>query len=375
MIPYSKQLIQQDDIDVVINELKSDYLTGGNKPKEFQEAISSYTNTKYASVLNSATSALFAAYNAIGLQEGDEVITTAMSFVATSNMILATGAKPVFVDIGFDGNINPSKIQEAINSKTKAIVSVDYAGNSVDVKAIQNIAKQNNLVWISDSSHSLGGEVNGNKIGSFAHLSIFSFHAIKPITTFEGGAVVTNNKLYHDKIQLFLSHGIIKKQFWNQDMIEFGYNFRLSAVASALGINQLKKLDSFVARRRQIHNYYKDSFKNSQAIFVNNPKPNTSSSYHLSTIILDRSLWCPKEDIFSNLQQEGIGVQVHYKPIYQHSYYQKLYKNINLINTQEFYKSIISIPNHQGMSDNDVQRVVEVLQKVLDKYSNSSCRF
>ena len=375
MIPYSKQLIEQDDIDIVVDTLKSDYLTGGEKPKEFAHSLASYVGTKYASVLNSATSALFATYNAIGLKEGDEVITTAISFVATSNMILATGAKPVFVDISFDGNINPQKIQVAITQHTKAIVTVDYAGVSVDVKAIREIAIRYNLIWISDSSHSLGGEVDGKKVGSFADLSIFSFHAIKPITTFEGGAVVTNNKIYHDKIELFLSHGIVKKQFYNQDMIEFGYNLRLSAVASALGINQLKKLDTSIARREEIFEYYYDRFKNSQQIFINHPKPNIKSSHHLTPIMLDRSLWCPKEDIYKELISKGIGVQVHYKPIYQHSYYKKLYKNIRLLNSDEFYKSELSIPNHQGLSDSDVQMIADSIQEVLQKYSNSSCRF
>jgi len=375
MIPYSKQLIEQDDIDIVVDTLKSDYLTGGEKPKEFAHSLASYVGTKYASVLNSATSALFATYNAIGLKEGDEVITTAISFVATSNMILATGAKPVFVDISFDGNINPQKIQEAITQHTKAIVTVDYAGVSVDVKAIREIAIRYNLIWISDSSYSLGGEVDGKKVGSFADLSIFSFHAIKPITTFEGGAVVTNNKTYHDKIELFLSHGIVKKQFYNQDMIEFGYNLRLSAVASALGINQLKKLDTSIARREEIFEYYYDRFKNSQQIFINHPKPNIKSSHHLTPIMLDRSLWCPKEDIYKELISKGIGVQVHYKPIYQHSYYKKLYKNIRLLNSDEFYKSELSIPNHQGLSDSDVQMIADSIQEVLQKYSNSSCRF
>ena len=375
MIPYSKQYITQDDIDAVVEVLKSDYLTGGSITKEFERSLSQYTQTEYATVVNSATSALHIAYMSAGISEGDEVITTPITFVATSNMLLEVGAKPVFVDTFFNGNINPKKIEEAITPKTKAIVSVDYSGNPVDVKAIRAVADKHNLIWISDSSHALGSSIDGMKVGSFADMTIFSFHAIKPITTGEGGAVVTNNKNFHETLQLLKSHGIVKREFWNQDMQSFGYNFRLTDFGSALGLSQLSNLDSSIAKREEIAQYYNERFKDNQNFTTLRINEGVVSSHHLYPITLNRELWCPKEDIYTELQNSGLGVQVHYKPVYQHTYYKTLYPEIRLLNAEDFYKAELSIPCHQEMSLEDAKGVADKVIEITEKHSFSSCKF
>lgn len=369
-IPYSRQLIEDDDIEAVIETLKSNFLTTGPKVREFEDALCEYIGCKYVSTLNSATSALLASYVASGLKEGDEAITTPISFVATSNMLIHLGIKPIFVDIKFDGNIDEKKIEDAITSKTKAIVSVDYSGNSVNIKAIKEICKKYNLKFISDSSHALGTEVNGVKVGNFADVTIFSFHAVKPITTFEGGAIATNSKEIYDMVNLYKSHGIVKKTLWNSDMVSFGHNFRLSDVASSLGLSQLKKLDRFIERRDEIANYYDERFNGNQ--FFTTLKRSSKSSHHLYPILLDRSLWCSKEEIFQELIEQKVGVQVHYKPIHTNSFYKAIFGEQKFPIAEEFYKAELSIPNHQKMTLKDAKYIADILLRVLE--TKKSCR-
>jgi len=373
-LPYSRQLIDDDDIEAVVQALKSNYLTTGPKTKEFEQELAQYLNCNYVSTLNSATSALMASYFALGLKEGDEVITTPISFVATANMLLPFGVKPIFVDIKFNGNINEKKIEEAITAKTKAIVSVDFAGLPVAIDEIKAIAKKHDLAFISDSSHALGSEYKGQKIGSLADMSIFSFHAIKPITTFEGGAVATNSKELHEKIELFKSHGIEKKKLWSSDMVDFGYNFRLSDVASSLGLSQLKKLDSFIEQRDKIAKYYDERFKKNP-YFTTLPRDESlKSSHHLYPILLDRTLLCSKESIFSELIKNKIGVQVHYKPIHTNSYYKNLFGEQRFKNAEDFYRAELSIPNSQSMSLDDAKYVADKLFEILEQY-RGRCRW
>ncbi len=369
MIPYSRQSIDEDDIKAVIEALKSDYLTGGQRVKEFEKALAEYLDIKYVCVMNSATSALHIAYKTIDLKEDDEIITTPITFAATANAALMCGAKPIFCDVKTDGNINEEKVEELINSKTKAIVPVDFGGNPVNINTIRKLCNKHKLYLIEDCAHALGSEIDGKKVGTQADIAIFSFHAIKPITTCgEGGAIATNNKELYEKAKLLISHGIVKKQVWNSDMIELGYNYRLSDVASALGISQLKKLDLFIEKRATIANFYNKEFKNNPYFFPIQLPLHVKSSYHLYPILLDRSLWCAKEDIFKELQAKGIGLQVHYKPTYQFSYYKKLFGEMKLHNAEEFYKAELSIPCHQEMSLEDARFVAHTLLEVLAKY-------
>ncbi|NOQ31371.1 MAG: UDP-4-amino-4,6-dideoxy-N-acetyl-beta-L-altrosamine transaminase [Helicobacteraceae bacterium] len=369
MIPYSRQDINEADIEEVVKVLRSSHLTQGAKVEEFEESITNYLDVKYAVTFNSATSALHASYLSADLCEDDEVITTPISFVATSNMLIEVGAKPIWCDIKLDGNIDERLIQKLITSKTKAIVSVDFAGKSVEQEKIKAIAKENNLIFIDDASHAFGSEFNSKKVGSFADMTIFSFHAIKPFTTGEGGCVVTDNKEYYEKLKLIRSHGVIKKEGYSFDMTQIGYNYRLTEFAAALGLSQLKRIDEFITKRDVIAKYYDQAFKHEKLFSTIKISENLKSSHHLYPILLDHSLHCEKELIFKELQAEGIGVQVHYKPIYENSFYKTKFGNTRCQSANDFYRCELSIPCHQQMSLDDAEYVANKLLEVLKQHS------
>lgn len=375
MIPYSTQFIEEDDITAVVEILRSSHLTQGSKVQEFEKAIAHYIDAKYCITFNSATSALLAAYSVCGIDHNDEVITTPISFVATSNMAIALGAKPVFCDVKMDGNIDETLIEALITPHTKAIIPVDFAGKPVAINAIKTIAKKHNLVVIDDASHALGSDINQQKIGSFADMTIFSFHAIKPITTGEGGAVVTDNEKFATALRLFRSHGIVKKQLWNSDMVSLGHNFRMTEFAAALGLSQLHKLDRFIQTRETIANYYDERFKNHKLFSTIPIDVHEQSARHLYPLLLNLELHCVKEEIFVELQEKGLGVQVHYKPIYQNSFYKKRYGEQRLRTAETFYKSEISIPCHQKMTIEDAKSVADIVLEVIKQYTYRGCSF
>lgn len=375
MLPYSTQFIEEDDIAAVVNILKSSHLTQGAKVEAFEEAIAEYVGARYCVTFNSATSALLGAYAVAEISENDEIITTPISFVATSNMAIALGAKPIFCDIKMDGNIDESLIELLITPRTRALVPVDFAGKPVAIEAIKTIAKKHNLLVIEDASHALGSAINGKRIGSFADMSIFSFHAIKPITTGEGGAVVTNDKGLAKRLKLFRSHGIIKKQLWNSDMVSLGHNYRLTEFAAALGLSQLHKLDRFISIRECIARYYDERFDHHKLFTTISIDPKEQSARHLYVLLLNPELHCAKEEIFTELHDRGIGVQVHYKPIYQNSFYKEKFGEQRLTTAELFYKSELSIPCHQKMSLEDAKMVADTLLEVIEKYSYRGCSF
>ncbi len=375
MLSYSTQLIDENDINVVIDVLKSDFLAQGPKVEQFEQDLCAYTGAKHAIAFNSATSALHGAYSVYGITQGDEVITSPISFVATSNMFVELGATPVWCDVKLDGNIDESKIEALITKRTKAIVPIDFAGKPVAIEKINAIAKQHNLLVIQDAAHALGSSINGDKVGSFSDMTIFSFHAIKPITTSEGGAVLTNNEKYAKALRLFRSHGIIKKQLWSSDMVSMGYNLRMTEVAAALGSSQLQKLDTFIQKRNKISDYFDNRFKNEKLFLTQKLESNTISSRHLYPIILNPELHCLKEDIFKELQERGLGVQVHYRPIYQNSFYKEKFGKTVLPVANDFYLSEISIPCNQTMSMKDAEYVADTFLDVIHKYSHRGCSF
>ncbi len=371
MIAYSKQCIEPCDIQAVEQALQSDFLTCGTHVDDFEEALAAYLGVKYVCVMNSATSALHVAYQIIGLKSHDEIITTPISFAATSNTALQCGAKPIFCDIKYDGNIDEEKIESLITPHTKAIVPVDFGGNPVDIHAIKTLCQEHHLYLIEDASHALGSQIQDQKVGQQADMTIFSFHAIKPITTFEGGALVCHNAEFYAQAKLLRSHGIVKKELWDVDMLLLGENYRLSDVACALGLSQLKRLDTFIDKRTQIASYYDEIFANNPYFNTIAIDPHKKSSYHLYPILLNRALWEKKESIFKALHEKGIGVQVHYKPIYQLSYYKSLFGKQYLPNAEDFYHAQISIPCHQGMSMQDASYVAKHLLEILDLQRNS----
>ncbi|EAK0323563.1 UDP-4-amino-4,6-dideoxy-N-acetyl-beta-L-altrosamine transaminase [Campylobacter coli] len=375
MLTYSHQNIDQSDIDALTKALKNEILTGGKKVDEFEEALCEYIGVKHACVLNSATSALHLAYTALDIKE-KIVLTTPLTFAATANAALIAGAKVEFIDIKNDGNIDEKKLEARLLKDSKnigAISVVDFGGNSVEIDEISSLAKKYNIPLIDDASHALGSGYKGKKVGSMADLSIFSFHPVKPITTFEGGAVVSDNEELITKIKLLRSHGIIKKRLWDSDMIELGYNYRLSDVACALGINQLKKLDHNLEKREEIASFYDKEFEKNPYFSTIKIKDYKKSSRHLYPILLFPEFYCQKEELFESLLHTGIGVQVHYKPTYEFSFYKKLLGEIRLQNADNFYKAELSIPCHQEMNLKDAKFVKDTLFSILEKVKKGYC--
>lgn len=392
-LPYSTQLIDKRDIKRVKSALKSPLLTQGELCEEFEKKIAKYIGAKYALCFNSATSALYCAYRCV-FKQGQSVITTPNSFVATANMLLACGCKPIFADILDDGNISVESIKSLLakkitntadnNSKAQniaGIVSVDFAGKSVEAKSIKSLAKAHNLAFVSDSSHAFGGELDGIKIGTFADVSIFSFHAIKPITTAEGGAIITNDKSVYERAKLLRSHGLSKISLWDSEVQDFGFNFRLNELQAALGLSQLEKIDEFLAKREKIAKIYDEAFcenpKFAKEYFTpthaQNP-PNIKSTNHLYPILLSNKLIPRKEAIFRALQARGLGVQVHYKPIFDYELFRDCTLDRQTTKLQArhkakwWYEAEISIPLHQAMSKKDIKYCIK---SVLEVFRNA----
>ncbi|TKX30218.1 UDP-4-amino-4,6-dideoxy-N-acetyl-beta-L-altrosamine transaminase [Campylobacter sp. MIT 12-5580] len=352
MLSYSHQNIDESDIKAVSEALKNEFLTGGKIVEEFEQALCEYVGVKYACVVNSATSALHLAFLSLNVKD-KTILSTPMSFIATANAALMAGARVEFIDIKNDGNIDEKKLETRLEASAQnigAICVVDFAGNSVEMDTILSLASKYKIPVLDDASHALGGEFKGKKIGSHAKLSIFSFHPVKPITTFEGGAVVSNDEALIKEIKLLRSHGIFKKRLWDSDSLSLGYNYRLSDVACALGLNQLKKLDTNLEKREKIASFYDKEFEKNPYFSTIKIKEYKKSSRHLYPILLYPELHCQKEELFEGLIKENIGVQVHYKPSYQFSFYKNLMGEIRLENTEHFYKSELSIPCHQEMS-------------------------
>ena len=379
-IPYGKQFIDGEDISAVVEVLKSDFLTQGPKIEEFEKKLAEYCGAKYAVVFNSGTSALHGAYFALGLSKDDEFITTPITFVATSNAGLYLGAKPIFVDVEPNtGNIDVNKIKGKITNKTKLVSVVHYAGHPVDMEKVKRIADKYGLKIVEDACHALGAEYKGEKIGSckYSEATIFSFHPVKHITTGEGGAVLTNDKEIYEKLLMFRNHGITKNEGnfinspdgnWYYEMQFIGYNYRMTDIQAALGISQLKKLDKFIEKRRKIAKIYNKAFKNNPYFDIPVEKDYVFHSYHLYTIRLKDKLVEKKKKIFEALRKEGVGVQVHYIPIYFHPYYKELgYKKGICKNAENFYKKEISLPIYPAMSKEDINFVIEKVWKVFKK--------
>ncbi len=379
-LPYGQQWVDNDDIEEVVKVLKSDYLTTGPKIEEFEEKFARYIGTKYAVCISNGTAALHAACFAAGIKEGDEVITTPITFAASANCILYQGGKPVFADIGPNTyNIDPKDIEKRITDKTKAIIPVDFTGQPVNIDNINHIAQKHDLMIIEDGAHSLGAEYKGKRTGSLVDMTTFSFHPVKHITTGEGGMITTNNKELYEKLKLFRTHGITRdkeilhnkdKGPWYYEQLGLGYNYRMTDIQAALGISQLNKLDKFLERRREISEKYNDYLKDIDGIILPYQEEYTKSSWHLYIIQLELEKFnVGRREIFEALQAENIGVNVHYIPVYYHPYYKKLGYSKGLCpKAEKLYERIITIPLFPKMTDKDVEDVVNAIDKVLKYY-------
>lgn len=370
-IPYGKQSIDEDDINSVVEVLKSDFLTTGPKIKEFEEELCRYTGAKYCVAVANGTAALHLA-SLVLLNKGDKVITTPNSFVATSNSILYVEAKPIFVDIKEDGNIDLDLCEEELkkDSSIKAIYVVHFSGNPIEQEKLKYLKESYNIKILEDCAHSLGATFEGIKAGSCENsdCSILSFHPVKHITTGEGGAVTTNSKEIYEKLLELRAHGI--KRFpdaapWYYEMHSLGFNYRITDIQAALGISQLKKLDSFIKRRKEIALKYDKAFLNS---FV---KPlysfNQNSSYHLFVVKVDFSkLNISKVELFNKMREKNIGLQLHYIPINKQPYYKSLgHGNEDTPIMNRYYDECFSLPMYSSLSNEEQEYVIKTLFEVL----------
>ncbi len=371
---YSEPCLDEEDKKAVLEVLNSKQLTQGKRSLLFEEALCEFLGVKHALVFNSATSALLTLYRNFSGFDADcnEIITTPISFVATANMLLESGYKPVFAGIKNDGNIDELALEKLINEKTKAIVSVDYAGKSVEIESIQKLCKKHSLSFLSDSSHALGSEYQNKKVGGFALASVFSFHAIKPITTAEGGAVVTNDGELYEKMKLFRSHGMLKKDFFEGEVKSIGHNFRLNEIQSALGLSQLKKAPFLMQKREEIALVYNRIFKDNPYFTPLHPLLKDKSSNHLYPILMRQKFFACKKLILENLHKRGILAQVHYKPIYQYQLYQQLFNTAPLKSAEDFYRAEISLPCHANLNLESVKNIAHSVLKTFEGFNRIS---
>lgn len=378
---YGRQWVDEDDIKAVSEVLRSDYLTCGPQVTKMEEVLKEYTGAKYAVAVSNGTAALHCACIAAGVGEGDEVITTPITFAASANCALYCGAKPVFADINPETyNIDPESIRKHVTSKTKAVVAVDFTGQAVQYKEIRKICDEFGLVFIEDAAHSIATKYNGQQVGSLADITTFSFHPVKTITGGEGGAVLTNNEELYKKIVLAHAHGITHDEAlmeeaphegpWYYEEISLGYNYRITDFQAALIVSQMKKLDKFVARRKEIVKAYDEAFKDIPEIFVQKEIPESDTCRHLYIIQLKLDLLnCTRKQFFDAMSAENVQCQIHYVPVYWFPYYKHLgYERGLCPNAEKMYKGIMSIPLYPKMSDQDVSDVIAAVKKVVAYY-------
>jgi UDP-4-amino-4,6-dideoxy-N-acetyl-beta-L-altrosamine transaminase len=379
-LPYGYHLIDQDDIDSVVKALKSDFITQGPKIDEFEKAVARYCQTRYAVAFSSGTAALHAAAYTAGIKSGDEAITTPITFAASGNCVLYLNGKISLADIKKDTyNIDPDQIKKHVTRNTKAIIPVDFTGQPCEIDEINDIAKENNFVVIEDATHALGSYYKGKKIGGLTELAVLSFHPVKHITTGEGGMVLTNDEEHYEKLQQFRTHGITKNPKkmkkkegqWYYEMQALGFNYRITDFQCALGLSQLKKLDKFIKRRREIVDKYNEALCGIEEIITPYEKQDVKSSYHLYVIQLKlEKLKYNRKKIFEALRAENIGAHVHYIPLHLHPFYQENFgfKKGDYQIAEIYYDRALTLPLFPAMSNDDTDDVINALKKVINNY-------
>lgn len=373
-LSYGKQSIDEADIAAVVETLQSPFLTQGPKVEQFELAVAEYVGAKYAVAFSNGTAALHGACFAAGVGKGDEVITTPITFAATSNAVLYCGGTPVFADIDAETyNLDPISVRKNITSKTKAIMPVDFTGQPVDLDAMMRISEDHELVVIEDGAHSLGATYKGCKVGSQADMTMFSFHPVKPITTGEGGIITTNSEDYYEQLKLFRSHGISKTPYsieqgdWYYEMTDLGFNYRMNDIQAALGLSQLRRLDGFIERRREIASLYNEKLADIAGVMMPKQLEETESGWHLYMIQLDgHVLQKSRRAVFDEMRAMNIGVHVHYIPVYWHPYYRDLgyHKGISPL-AERWYECALTLPIFPEMTERDVDEVVEILKDII----------
>jgi perosamine synthetase len=380
LLPYGHQSIGEDDIQAVVETLRSDWLTTGPKVAEFEEAFAARVGAKHAVAFSSGTAALHGAAFAAGLKGEDEAITSPLTFAATANCLLYQGARPVFADVCPDTlNLDPERITEHITPNTRAILPVDYAGHPADLDSILALAESRGLTVIEDACHALGSEYRERRVGSIAHLTVFSFHPVKHLTTGEGGMVTTASAAHAEALRRFRNHGIssdaLRRQTagqWHYEMVLLGYNYRLTDVACALGLSQLKKLEANLARRRQIAARYTAAFREVPGVIPPSVREDVNPAWHLYPVRFDLDqLKTDRGQIFRALRAENIGINVHYIPVHLHPYYRDQfgYQGGEYPLAESAYERLISLPMFHGMSDQDMQDVIHAVAKVTTAFA------
>ena len=377
---YGHQYIDDADIQAVVDVLKSDYLTCGPKITELEEKLCQITGAKYTVVCSNGTAALHMACMAAGVEPGDEVITTPITFAASANCALYCGAKPVFADINDKTyNIDPENVKTLTTQKTKAVVAVDFTGQSVELDKLMAHCKENNLVLIEDGAHVIGTKYNGKPNGSIADMTTFSFHPVKTVTGGEGGAVMTNNEEYYQKLLLARSHGITRDTAlmeeephggWYYEQVSLGYNYRMTDIQAGLLISQLDKLPMFSQRRKEIVAKYDEAFLQMPEIQVQEEIPESDTTRHLYILrIKPEMLTINRREFFDALAAENIMCNVHYIPTYYFPHYQRLgYEKGICPKAEKLYDEMMSLPLYYGMTDQDADDVIAAVKKLVEYY-------
>lgn len=378
---YGRQCIEDDDVAAVTETLKNDLITCGPKVDELEKLLCEITGAKYAVVVCNGTAALHLAALAAGFQEGDEVIVSSITFAASSNCVLYCGAKPVFADIDPETyNIDPASVRSLITPRTRGIVAVDFTGQSVKHDELRAICKEHDLILIEDAAHAIGTKYKGQPIGSIADMTCFSFHPVKTVTGGEGGAITTNDEKLYRRLMRVRTHGITRMQsemahptdaLWYNEQVELGYNYRMTDFQAALLVSQLHKLPKFSARRREIVEKYDAAFAEMPEIIVQKEIPESDTTRHLYILRLNlEKLNCDRRQFFDALYAENTCPQVHYLPVYWHSYYEKLGYGKGLCpNAEKYYNEVMSIPLYYSLTDQDVEDVIRAVKKAVEYYA------
>lgn len=380
MLPYGRQWIDEEDIAAVVDVLRSDWLTTGPKVAEFERSFADTVGAKEAVAVSNGTAALHASMYALGIGPGDEVIVSPMTFAASANCILYQGGTPVFADVDSKTLlIDPNQVESKITGRTKAIIAVDYAGQACDYDALTDIAHAHNIHLVDDACHALGGYYKNKPVGSIADLNTFSLHPVKHITSGEGGVITTDSSPFAEKMRMFRSHGITSDHrqrdlsgSWFYEMVDLGFNYRLTDFQCALAMNQLTKLSGWVKRRQEIAKRYDVAFSGMPGISPLGMRKDVSHAYHLYVIRLNpEKIHADRATVFKALRVEGIGANVHYIPVHLHPFYQKKLgtKPGMCPVAEKAYNEIISIPIFPKMNENDVNDVIKAVQKVINAFS------
>ena len=383
VLPYGRQTVDEDDIAAVVDVLRSDWLTTGPRVAEFERAFADYVGARFAVAVSSGTAGLHAAAFAAGLGTGDEVITSPLTFLASANCAVYVGATPVFADVRDDTlTIDPQRISERLTPRTRAIIPVDFTGQPADLADICALATRHGAIVIEDAAHSLGATYRGARVGTLAHMTVFSTHPVKHITTGEGGVVTTDSEELAEKLRRFRNHGISRDARarneagdWFYEMADLGYNYRLTDLQCALGISQLRKLDGWIARRRQIAARYTLELGDIRALRLPVVHDDRTSSWHLYVIRVRRGALengRDRTDVFRALRAENIGVNVHYIPVtWQPFYRARGHQPGECPVADAAYEELITVPMFAAMTDRDVDDVVLAVRKVTAAYARA----